>query len=212
MPGTLDAVLAASLTRHLREDEGLLRVHPMGDKEDNFHGGRPEDEEGGGTTPNDVRHFPPSSYLADHHLLLRPGRREETRDGLGNSSRVSRNAENLDRSPHKLDKEEEHALAEYREALMHQRMLEFKNRRMITMQQKTLQEEKPVLLRPRPQQDCLLDLLSSPRSKHLFAVDEVHPRSHHPSRCTGSSDDAGEENEDDHDHGDDDGGVFELEL
>jgi hypothetical protein len=231
MPGTLDAVLAEALTRQQREDAGLMRFQPMGGGADDhlrtdFVSCRSTNgslEEEGGTTPNDVRHFPPSSYLENHHLLLLPGRRDVGSGGSSSSS-SSVIGKHLDRSPHELDKEEEHALAEYREALMYQRMLDFKNKRMQQKLQEAKREEAygpepPVLLRPRPQQDCLEDLLSRPcqplpaagPTTHLYAVDEVHPRSHHFHYGGGGAGSSSSAEEADCEH-EDDGGVFDLEL
>jgi hypothetical protein len=141
----------------------------------------------GGSTPNDVRHFPPSpspqssqsqSQQQSHPYLL-----SASMNVLGNERRGQRSAavpiSQLDRSPHKLGHDEERMLMEYRESLMYSRIVDFhQSRRRTSLQMAettaTVEEEDattkatlPLLLRPRAhyQQDLSLGEMLSNRPR-----------------------------------------------
>jgi hypothetical protein len=140
----------------------------------------------GGSTPNDVRHFPPSpspqsqqsQQSQSHPYLL-----SASMNVLGNERRGQRSAavpiSQLDRSPHKLGHDEERMLMEYRESLMYSRIVDFhqsRRRNSLQMAETTTVEEDtttkvtlPLLLRPRAhyQQDVsLVEMLSNRPHPH----------------------------------------------
>jgi hypothetical protein len=204
--------------------------------------GTEEDDEmlvldNGGSTPNDVRHFPPSpspqSQQQSHPYLL-----SASMNVLGNE-RGQRSAavpiSQLDRSPHKLGQDEERMLMEYRESLMYSRIVDFhQSRRRTSLQMAAKEEEEdattkvalPLLLRPRAhyEQDLsLLEMLSNrPRSHETLrrrpmsaAGADLFPLrgGDEPSSSVGNvehEDDDDDEDDSDHHHHHEE--VFDLDL
>jgi hypothetical protein len=139
----------------------------------------------GGSTPNDVRHFPPSPSPQPHHSH-HPYLLSASLNVLGSQRLVPRRSDavpiaQLDRSPHKLGADEEWALVEYRESLMYSRIVDFhqSRSRRNSLQTATTTaagggdataDKLPLLLRPRAHlehnESSLLGMLTHHRGDH----------------------------------------------
>jgi hypothetical protein len=195
----------------------------------------------GGSTPNDVRHFPPSpspqSQQQSQSQQSHPYLLSASMNVLGTERRSAAvPISQLDRSPHKLGHDEERMLMEYRESLMYSRIVDFhqsRRRTSLPMAETTATVEDdtttkvtlPLLFRPRAhyQQDLsLLEMLSNRPHPHetlrrrpmnAAGADLFPLRGEEPSSSAGDDEhDVDDEDDSDHHHHHHHEEVFDLDL